>query len=399
MSAFLGQFQKKSTILKRCQKDDITRQRLKYAPYYRSFERQVGSRVWLDGKEMVLLSSNDYLGLGNHPKVIEAGKQALEKWGSGTTGARLANGSRAYHQELEEKLAQFLGKEAAHVSVAGYVSCMSAVQSFAQKGDIILVDKNVHSSLWAGIALTQVQVERFAHNSPADLKDLLSFEDPKVPKMLVVEGVYSMEGHIAKLPEILEVVSDQNCFVVLDDAHGFGVLGENSRGTAEHLGVEDQIDVLAGSFSKSLSSTGGFVAGSKDVIEYLRTYSRQTIFSAALSPTAAACAQAALEIIQTETEHKERLFANISKYKKILDDLNLDTWNSETAAIPIVLGSRDRAYKFWQALLDKGVFAVMAIAPAVPPGKDLVRTAVSARHTDEDFEKIHEAMAYAIKRI
>lgn len=388
----------KNSILRRCIDDDITRLRLRYSPYYQSFERQEEAHVWLDGREMILLASNDYLGLGNHPKVIAAAKKALDTWGASTTGARLANGSRVYHDELEADLADFLDREACQVSAAGYLSCMSSVQSFAEKGDLILVDKNVHSSLWSGIGLTRARVERFAHNNPQDLAEVLSYESPETPKLLVVEGVYSMEGHVARLKELLDVVDGQNCFVVVDDAHGFGVLGAGGRGTLSHLGVSEDVDILTGSFSKALSSTGGFVAGSRPVIEYLKSHSKQTIFSAALSPAQAACAQAALGVLREEPEHLEQLWRNVKLYKQILDDLGLDTWGSSTPAIPIVLGSKERVYRFWQSLMEQGVFSVISIAPAVPPGKDLIRTAVSARHTDEDLEKIADAMAYAVKR-
>ncbi len=389
----------KNSILQRCQDDETTRMRLRYRPYYHTFERQQGSRVWLDGKEMVMLSSNNYLGLCHHPKVIEAGKRALDQWGSSPTGARLANGSRAYHQRLEEKLAAFVGKEACHISVAGYISCMSSVEPFAQRGDVVVADKTLHSSLWAGIGLTQARVERFAHNNPENLREVLSFEKPETAKILVFEGVYSMEGHVAKIPELLQAAEGQNCFLVMDDAHGFGVMGPGGRGTAAHFEATDEIDILVGSFSKSLASTGGWLAASKDVVEYLRTHSKQTIFSAALSPCQAACAEAALDVLQTEPEHHARLWENTRKYKQILADLKLDTWGSETPAVPIVLGSKERAYFFWRTLLERGVFATMSMAPAVPPGKDLIRTAISASHTPEDLEKIAEAMAFAARRL
>jgi 7-keto-8-aminopelargonate synthetase-like enzyme len=208
-----------------------------------------------------------------------------------------------------------------------------------------------------------------------------------------------MEGHVARLPEILAVAENHGCFSVLDDAHGFGVLGRQGRGTADHFGVNDKVDIVCGSLSKSLASTGGFVAASRSVIEYLRSHSRQTIFSAALSPSQAACALAALEIMQNEPEHLEKLWANTRKYRAMLKNLGLDLWGSETPAIPIVLGSKERVYPFWRALMDKGVFTVMSIAPAVPAGKDLIRTAISALHTDEQLEQIAEAMAYAMKKL
>ena len=389
----------KKAILERCHDDYATKMRLKYAPYYLAMEAQQGTNIRLDGRDMIMLSSNDYLGLSFHPKVIEAGRAAMLKWGTSTTGARTSNGSRTYHVELEEKIAAFLGREACHVHAAGYLSCLSSVASFAQKGDIVLADKNIHSCLWDGIRLSMAHVERFSHNNPVDLREVAASIDPKAAKMLVVEGVYSMEGHIAKLPEIISIADQYNCFSVLDDAHGFGVLGRQGRGTVDHFGLNDKVDIICGSLSKSLASTGGFVAASREVIEYLRTNSKQTIFSAALSPSQAACALASLELMQTEPQHLEQLWINTKRYREILHNLGLDTWDSETPAIPIVLGSKERVYPFWKALLEKGVFTVMSIAPAVPPGKDLIRTAVSALHTDEQLDKIADAFAYAVKQL
>jgi 8-amino-7-oxononanoate synthase len=389
----------KKALLARCRDDYATKMRLKYAPYYHAMESQKGTTVKLDGKEMIMLSSNDYLGLSFHPKVIEAGRAAMLKWGTSPTGARPSNGSRAYHVELEEKLAAFLGREACHIHAAGYLSCLSAVASFAQRGDIVFADKNLHSCLWEGIRLSMATVERFSHNSPDDLREIIASSNTDAPKMLVVEGVYSMEGHIARLPELTEIGEDYGCFTVLDDAHGFGVLGRQGRGTVDSFGLNDKVDVICGSMSKSLASTGGFVAASSEVIEYLRSHSKQTIFSAAISPSQAACAQASLEIMQTEPQHLEKLWANTKKYRAMLKQLGLDVWESETPAVPIVLGSKERVYPFWKALMDKGVFTVMSIAPAVPAGKDLIRTAISAMHTDEQLEKIAEAMAYAVKKL
>ncbi len=389
----------KKALLTRCRDDYVTKMRLKYAPYYHAMEAQQDTTVRLDGHEMIMLSSNDYLGLSFHPKVIEAGRAAMLKWGTSTTGARTSNGSRAYHVELEEKLAAFLGQEACHIHVAGYLSCLSSVASFAQKGDVIFADKNIHSCLWDGIRLSMATVERFSHNNPDDLREVLTAVSPDATKMLVIEGVYSMEGHIARLPELAEIADENGCFTVLDDAHGFGVLGRQGRGTADHFGLNDKVDVLCGSMSKSLASTGGFVAASREIIEYLRSHSKQTIFSAAISPSQAACAQASLELMQAEPQHLERLWANTKKYKAMLKSLGLDIWESETPAVPIVLGSKERVYPFWRALMDKGVFTVMSIAPAVPAGKDLIRTAISAKHTDEQLEKIAEAMAYAVKKL
>ncbi len=389
----------KKPIIERAKDDYATKMRLKYKPYYHTMEAQRGTHIRLQGRDMVMLSSNDYLGLSFHPKVMEACSAAVKTWGTSTTGARISNGSRAYHTDLEEKLAAFLGREACHISVAGYVSCCSAVASFAQKGDTIVADKNIHSCLWDGVRLSMAAVERFSHNNPEDLRQVLKTIPFSTPKMLVVEGVYSMEGHICRLPEIAPLAEEAGCFTVLDDAHGFGVLGRQGRGTVDHFKLNDKVDLICGSMSKALASTGGFVSGSRDLIEYLRTNSKQTLFSAAISPSMAATASASLDIMQSEPQHLERLWRNTKRYREMLKGLGLDTWESETPAVPIVLGSKELVYRFWQALLDKGVFTVMSIAPAVPPGKDLIRTAVSALHSDEDLEKIHAAMSHAVKQL
>ena len=391
--------QKNNGIWNRILSDDSTRLRLKYDAYYHIFEDQTGTRVTKEGKEYVMLSSNDYLGLSQHPKIKEAGMKALQKWGSSTTGARLANGGRIFHRALEEDLADFLGMEACHVFSAGYLACASAITGFVDRNDLVFADKNLHSSLWSGIKLSGAKCERFAHNHPEHLREILAYEDPNTNKALVVEGIYSMEGHIARLPELLEVSKEFGAFFILDDAHGIGVLGDDGKGTANHFGLTDQIDVICGSFSKSFSGMGGFVCASKEAIDYMRSHSKQTIFSAALSPVSTACAHAALGIIRSEPEHRKKLEANLARYRRLLDELNLDTWNSESPAVPIVLGKKEKVYYFWKALLEKGVYAIISIAPGVPPGKDLIRTAISAAHTEEDFDLIEEAFRYAVTKI
>ena len=390
---------KKSPIWDRIENDDITRLRLKYDTYYHIFDHQDGTRVTKDGKEYVMLSSNDYLGLSHHPKIKEAGIDALKKWGSSTTGARLANGGRSFHRELEEELANFLGKESCHVFSAGYLACASAVTGFVGRKDLVLADKNLHSSLWSGIKLSGAHCERFAHNHPEHLREILQSEDKKTGKAIVIEGIYSMEGHIARLPELTEIAKEFDCFTVLDDAHGFGVLGKDGRGTADHFDLTEQMDVISGSFSKSLSGIGGFVASSKSAIDYMRSHSKQTIFSAALTPVACACARAALRVMQEEPEHRERLFKNLSRYVSLLKELNLDTWDSEAPAVPIVLGEKEKVYYFWKALLEKGIYSIISIAPGVPPGKDLIRTAISGAHSDEDLDRIEEGIRYAASKI
>ena len=390
---------KKSPIWERIEHDDITRLRLKYDTYYHIFEDQKGTRVTKDGKEYVMLSSNDYLGLTHHPKIKEAGIEALKRWGSSTTGARLANGGRSFHRELEEALANFIGKESCHVFSAGYLACASSVTGFVGRKDLVLADKNLHSSLWSGIKLSGAHCERFAHNRPEHVREILEAEDQETGKAIVLEGIYSMEGHIAQLPELTAIAKEFGCFTILDDAHGFGVLGKDGRGTADHFDLTDQIDVISGSFSKSLSGIGGFVASSKQAIEFMRSHSKQTIFSAALTPVSCACALAALQVMQDEPEHRKRLFKNLERYTSLLRELNLDTWESEAPAVPIVLGEKEKVYYFWKALLEKGIYSIISIAPGVPPGKDLIRTAISGAHTEEDLDRIEEGIRYAVTKI
>jgi 8-amino-7-oxononanoate synthase len=399
----LPNFKKKthfvSSIQQRIHSDELTKLRVQHDLWYQPFEKQEDNKVWLKGKQYLMLSSNDYLGLGFDPRVKEAARNALDTWGTSPTGSRFANGSRYYHQELEEQVADFLGKEDCHVHSAGYLSCVASVSCFVGKGDVVLVDRHVHSSLWDGLRLSHATIEKFRHNSPASLEEELSFVPEDRKKMLVFEGVYSMEGHIAPVDAFVDIAERHDCFVVLDDAHGFGVLGNHGQGAAEHFGVQDSVDVISGSFSKSLASTGGFVAGDKAVIDYLRTYSKQTIFSAAINPTQAAMAGKSLEIHREEPEFFERLWANTHRYHAFLKDLGLDYWDSETPAVPIVAGNKERAYFFSQRLMEKGVYANIIIPPGVPPGKELVRTAMSASFTEEDMQRIEEAITYAAKAL
>ena len=388
----------KSLIRKRARKDESTALRLKYKPYYHHFERQEGCRVWLDGRELIQLSSNDYLGLNQHPKVIEAGQKALKKWGASSTGSRISNGGRVYHRRLEEKLADFLGTEDCHIHAAGYLSCMSSVQGLASRNDVVLADRNIHSSLWSGIGMSRARVEKFSHNDPSSLLRAVELELPERAKLLVFEGVYSMEGHIAPLPEFLEIAKKHDLFTIMDDAHGLGVIGETGRGTAEHFDCLGKVDLICGSLSKAMATTGGYVAGDKELLEYMRTHSKQTIFSAAISPAQAACAEAALELITMEPEHLIRLRQNTRHYKNGLKTLGIDIWGSQTAAVPLVIGDKVKAYRVWEELIARGVFTTISLPPSVPPKKELLRTAISASHTIEDIDQGLDRLATTINK-
>jgi 8-amino-7-oxononanoate synthase len=389
---------KTKPILDRCTSDAATKLRLRYAPYYHAAESADGVNIRVDGQPMVMMSTNEYLGLSRHPQVVAAAKAAIDQWGTSSCGSRLANGSRGYHNELEEALAAFLGKEACHVFAAGYLACMSSLSSLAKRGDALVVDPSIHSSLWDGVLLTGATIERFGHNDMASLAKLLSELNPKQAKVICVDGVYSMEGHITDLPKLVELADQYQAVTVVDDAHGFGILGRDGRGVCDHHGVTDRVEVIAGSFSKSLASIGGFVAASKQMIEYFRTNSRQIIFSAALSPAQAAAARTALDVLQKEPEHRERLWANTKHLRSIFQSLNIDYWDSQTPALPIVLGDKEKCYVMWKSLWEQGFFTVISVAPGVPIGKDMIRIAASAGHTTEQLDRFGEAVKVALKK-
>ena len=382
----------------RCIKDPSTALRLRYNPYYRVADANDGITVTCDGHKMVMMSSNEYLGLSRHPKVIEASALALKKWGASSCGSRISNGSRRYHVELEEELAAFLGREACHVFSAGYLACMSGVTGLSRKGDAVILDCNVHACLWDAASLCAGTLERFAHQDTDSLQQLLESLDPDQPKIIVVDGVYSMEGHIAKLPEIAALAQKHKAFIILDDAHGFGVLGEGGRGTCNHFGLDNDIGLIAGSFSKSLASCGGFIAANKSVIEFLRTQCRQIIFSAALPPASTAAALAALRVLQSEPEHRQRVLANADHLRRNLDQAGLDYWGSQTPAVPIIIGDTTRCFEIWKDLWKDGFFTVFSISPGVPVGKELIRCAVSSLHTTEQLDRFTDSLVRACKK-
>jgi 8-amino-7-oxononanoate synthase len=385
-------------VVERCRTDANTRLRMRYAPYYHVIDAADGLHLVVDGKRMTMMCSNEYLGLSNHPEVQRAAKEAVDEWGTSPCGSRLANGSRRYHAVLEEELAAFLGKEACHVSVAGYMSCVSSLSSLAQRDDALIVDKSIHASLWDGARLSGADIERFTHEDMGSLRSLLAQLDPGQPKIIAVDGVYSMEGHIASMPEIVRLADEYEAFVVVDDCHGFGVLGREGRGVADHFGLTDQVDMICGSFSKSLASTGGFIAADRATVEYLRTSSRQIIFSAALTPSNSAAALASLRLMQSEPEHMVRLWENTRYYQNMLRSLGLDFWDSPTPAVPIVVGHKEKCYYMWKSLQEQGFFTVMSTSPGVPAGKDLIRTAVSALHTKEMLDRFGDALKVAMKK-
>jgi 8-amino-7-oxononanoate synthase len=386
-------------LLERYAGDMGTKLRCKYSPYYHSAEAQEGAYVVVDGRRMLMMSSNEYLGLSTHPKVREASRVAIAQWGTSPCGSRLANGSRLYHEQLEAELAAFLGYEACQVLSAGYLACMAAASTLVRRGDAMVVDKSIHSSFWDGALLSNATIERFNHEDMPGLESLLASLPANQAKAVAVDGVYSMEGHIASLPEIVKSAEKFGAITLVDDAHGFGVLGRDGRGTVDHYGVTGRVEVVTGSFSKALASTGGFVAASRQVIDYLRSHSRQIIFSAGLPASQAASAREALRVMQAEPEHRERLMKNAHHYRDGLRSMGVDFWDSPTPGLPIVLGDKEKCYRVWSMLWEQGYFTVMAIAPGVPAGRDLIRTSVTALHTTDQLDGFLAALRTGLKKI
>jgi 8-amino-7-oxononanoate synthase len=383
----------------RCASDLDTRLRLKYRPWYHAAEGEECPYVIVKGKRMLMMSSNEYLGLSAHPTVRKAASDAIQTWGTSPCGSRLANGNRAYHEELESHLADFLGMEACHVTSAGYLACMAPLSSLVRRNDALIVDKSIHSALWDGALLSGAEIERFDHEDMPSLASVLATLPGKQAKAIAVDGVYSIEGHIASLPAIVELAEKYGAMVIVDDSHGIGVLGREGRGTVDHHHLTGRVEVVTGSLSKSFASTGGFVAGSRHVIEYLRTHCRQITFSASLSATQSLAAITALKVMREEPEHRQRLLDNATYYRAGLQELGVDYWDSHTPGHPIVLGDKEKCYHVWSKLWEEGFFTVMAIPPGVQAGKDLIRTSVTALHTREQIGLFLNALHKALKKV
>ncbi len=359
-------------------------------PYFRVIESAQDPEVTIDGRRMIMVGSNNYLGLTNHPEVKEAAIAAIKKYGSGCAGSRFLNGTLDIHVKLEEKLARFTGKEAALVFSTGFQVNLGVISALVGKNDIVIIDKMDHASIIDGARLSFGDTKKFRHNDMADLDRLLTDFNGR-SKLIVVDGVFSMEGDIANLPEIVRIARKHGAGIMVDDAHGIGVLGPGGRGTAEHFGIEDDIDLLMGTYSKSLASIGGFIAGREDVIHYIKHFARSLIFSASPPPSTVASVNAALDIIEREPERIERLWKNTRFMLKGLKDLGFDTGSSETPIIPVAIGEDETAFKMAMMLHEEGVFANVAVSPAVPVGKALIRTSYMATHTHEHLGKVLEA--------
>ncbi len=362
-------------------------------PYYRAISSGQDPVVTHLGKELIMLGSNNYLGLANHPEVKEAAAVALAMFGTGCAGSRLLNGTLDIHLQLEERLAKFLGREDVLTFSTGFQVNLGVLSCLLRRSDIALLDGLNHASLIDGCRLGFAKTYKYLHNDMADLEKKLSNIPSEKGKIIAVDGVFSMEGDTAKLPEIVELKNRYGARLMVDDAHGLGVFGDNGRGTPEHFGVEDEVDLLMGTFSKSLATVGGFIAGSTDVIDFIRHEARSAIFSAAPPPSSMAAAIKALEIIEREPQRRKNLWENARFMKREFETLGFDTGQSVSPVIPLVVGEDDEAFAMTLKLQERGVFANPVISPAVPKGRSMMRTSYMATHTMEHLEFALEAFA------
>ena len=366
--------------------------------YFRTIRSAQGPEIIVDGRKMIMLGSNNYLGLTSDPRVKEAAIEAVKKYGVGCAGSRLLNGTLDIHEALEEQIAQFFKKEAAIVFSTGMQANLGCIQALVTPDSIAILDKFDHASIVDGCRLSLGTFKRYPHNNMAALEKILKSE-PEKGKLIIVDGLFSMEGDLAKLPEIVSLAHKYGARVMVDDAHGIGVMGGNGRGTAEHFGLEDKVDIIMGTFSKSLATIGGFIASSKEVIDYVKHVGRALLFSASLAPPLVAAASRAIKIIQEEPERRERLWKNAYKWLNGLKSLGFDTGMSTTPIVPVIVGDEEKVFEACCYLEENGVFVSPVVPPAVPPGRCLLRTSVMATHTDSHLERALEVFEKAGKKL
>jgi 8-amino-7-oxononanoate synthase len=360
-------------------------------PYFKPLEATDGTIVEIEGNEVIMAGSNNYLGLTNDPRTIEAAKNALVKYGTGCTGSRYLNGTLDIHLELEDRLASFMQKESCVLFSTGYQTNEGSIQTIAGRNDIIFSDKDNHACIVVGTQCSVAKTVRYQHNDMDHLRRLLEKADPEAGKIIISDGVFSMSGTIAKIPELIQLSQEFGARLYLDDAHAVGVIGEGGRGSASTFGSLDQVDLVSGTFSKSFASLGGFLVGKREVIEYIRHHSPAHIFSASMPPANVATVLKAMDIMEEEPWRLTRL-NEISTYMRTeLRKLGFNVWTSETPIIPIVIGEMMMCFQFWKDLFEAGVYANAVIPPAVPAGQSLLRTSYMASHTDEHLDRILEA--------
>ena len=358
-------------------------------PYFRAIsESDEGRHVTVGGRRLVMAGSNNYLGLTHHPYVIEATRAAIARFGTGCTGSRFLNGTLTLHEELEARLAKFLGREACITAGAGFQTNVGAIAALATRGDVIFGDRDNHASLIDGCRLAFGKLVKYRHNDVEDLERLLRETPCEGARLIVTDGVFSMLGDLAPLREIVGLARRYGARVMVDDAHAVGVLGERGRGTPEHLGVEAETDLVVGTFSKSFACIGGFVAGTTRVIDCLKHASRAVVFSASMPPGNAATVLACLDVIEREPERRARLWHNVRRIKRGFDELGFEVIDHGSPILSIVVGSDEATFEFNRHLFEEGVFVNPVVPPAVPDGQSLLRTSYMATHTDEDLDAI-----------
>ncbi len=364
-------------------------QRAGIYPYFLPIAENHGTEVTINGRRLIMAGSNNYLGLTKHPKVIAAAEDALRRFGTSNNGSRFLNGTLELHVQLEERLAKFMRKEAALVYSTGYLTNLGSISALIDKGDVAILDKEAHACIVDGARLGFGDVKRFRHNDVRDLERVLSTVPAKAAKLVVVDGLYSMEGDVAPLPDIVRVCREFNARILVDDAHGIGVLGTRGAGACDALGVEDQVDLVMGTFSKSFASLGGFIAGPSRVLDYLRHHARAMIFSASVTPASVAAALASLDVIESEPGLRDRLRAISDKMRNGFRAQGLEVGSGVgTPIVPIFIGDRLKTMQVWRKVLDRGIFLNAIVVPAVQPGRDLLRTSYMATHEDSQLDTI-----------
>ncbi|WP_343671575.1 aminotransferase class I/II-fold pyridoxal phosphate-dependent enzyme [Chitinophaga sp.] len=367
-------------------------------PYFRPISSGQDTEVEIDGNKVLMFGSNSYLGLTNHPQVIAAAIKATEKYGTGCAGSRFLNGTLDLHLELEARLAKFVGKENAIVFSTGFQANLGALSSLTGRNDYILLDELDHASIIDGSRLSFSKVVKFKHNDMDDLEAKLQGLPSSSVRLIAVDGVFSMEGDIARLPDIVSLADAYGANIMVDDAHGLGVLGINGTGTASHFGLTDKVDVIMGTFSKSFASLGGFIAADNTIIEYLKHTARALIFSASMTPAAVASVLATLDIIESEPDHIKRLWDNTDHARKLLREAGFDTGEvSETPVIPIYIRNEEGVFSITKRLQEYGVFVNPVVPPAVPPDATLIRFSLMATHTFSQIETAVEKLIKAFK--
>ncbi|MCP4631434.1 MAG: pyridoxal phosphate-dependent aminotransferase family protein [candidate division Zixibacteria bacterium] len=361
-----------------------------FYPYFRAISSSMGTEVIVEGQKMLMIGSNNYLGLVSDPRVKEAAANASMKYGSGCTGSRFLNGTLDIHVELEDRLAKFLKKEKAQVFSTGFQTNLGTISCLVGKNDLIFADRSDHASIVDGCRLSFGKTIKFKHNDIEDLERVLSNNNHDCGKLIIVDGVFSMEGDFADLTGIVPLAKKYNARLLVDDAHAIGYVGAHGRGTTEHFGLEDEADMVMATFSKSFASIGGVIAATTEVIDFIKHFSRPLIFSASIPPASVAACLEVMNILEKEPERRERLWAITYRMHKEFRDMGFDIGTTETPIIPIYIGDDYKTFQFWKELSNKGIFSNPIIAPAVPPGQGLIRTSYTATHTDEQMDRVLE---------